>query len=608
MTTRPTATGPWAAAPVALTLALFAGCTQSPFRPDAERDLRRSVVETARRELADAQRRPEPVLTQTEDGVARLGIEPGILAELETMAGPGANARTPLLLGPDLMGQPQRSMPVSLKHAMRSAAERNLEVQFARLSPAIAETQVVAAEAAFDATLFATANWNNTDTPRVSTGFGGSATSNRADQLQALAGQLGIRRTLISGGRLTVQHDYSYTDNSTPGLTSDPNPAHQVALTLQWDQPLLKGAGSDATLAEVRLARNAERNQVQALKRQLLKTLGDTERTYWQLVQAHRDVLILRRLLERGELVRGQLEQRRPIDANEAQISDAVARIESRKADLQRAQTQLKLVSDRLRTLINDPTLPVGSDIVLIPADDAVEAPIRFSLLECLSTAIRQRPEVQQAILSIDDTSIRRLAADNARLPDLNVRLQARFGELGDNAAGAYSTLPDTDFVDFVVGLAFEMPIGNRKAEADYHRRVLERMQAAISYRNTVQQITGEVKDALHRVILNYRQINQSRTSRVAAANSLFVLLVEKERSQGYTIERLNVEFSQQERLAQVEREEMQAMTEYNAALSDLFVAMGTALERNGIEFIVPNRDDVSFERTRIDFRGLDRE
>lgn len=606
MTTRPTATGPRAAAWCALTLALIAGCTQSPFSVNAERDMRRSVIESARRELADAQRRPDPIVVEQVGAGDPLGIDPENLPELNAMAGPQADANTALLLGPDLTGQPQRVQRVSLRHAIRSAARRNLEVQFASLAPAISETQVVAAEAAFDMTVFASVNWNNTDEPTIATGFSGSAVSNRATQSQALSGQIGLRQSTISGGRFTLQHDYSYTDNSTPGLTADPNPAQQVALTLQWDQPLLKGFGSEVTLAEVRLARNAERTQVQALKRQLLKTLGDTERTYWQLVQSYHEVLIFRRLLDRGELVRGQLEQRRPIDASQVQIADANARIEARRASLQRAETQLKLTSDKLKTLINDPATPVGSDVVMAPSDPAIEAPVKFSLVQSLASAIQNRPEVQQAILSIDDTSIRKLVADNARLPDLNLRLQAKFSELDNNSITAYSAMPDTDFVDFAVGLVFEVPVGNRKAEADFLRRRFERMQAGISYRNTIQQVAGEVVDALHRVVLNYRLISQSRQSRLAASDSLRVLILEKERgTQGYTIERLNVEFGQQERLAQAERDEAQSLTEYNAAISDLFVAMGTALERSGIEFIVPTRDDVRFERTPIDFSGL---
>ena len=136
------------------------------------------------------------------------------------------------------------------------------------------------------------------------------------------------------------------------------------------------------------------------------------------------------------------------------------------------------------------------------------------------------------------------------------------------------------------------MPIGNRRAEAELRRRRLERMQSVLSYRNTVQEVVTEVKSALDRILLNYRLIAQTRDARLAASESLRVLVVEKDIA-GYTVERLDVELNREESLAQAEREEVQALIEYNTAIADLFQAMGTSLERNGVRFVVPTSDDV---------------
>jgi outer membrane protein len=138
------------------------------------------------------------------------------------------------------------------------------------------------------------------------------------------------------------------------------------------------------------------------------------------------------------------------------------------------------------------------------------------------------------------------------------------------------------------VGLSLEQPIGNRAAEAGMRQRRLERMQSVISYRNTLQQVVSDTKEALHRVALNYPLIEQTRTSRLAAAEVLRVAEVEKQQGFGYTVERLNIELNNQESLAAAEQSEIEAITDYNIALADLFLAMGTTLERNNIEFVVP--------------------
>lgn len=576
----------------AAALAALSGCRTSPFERESEQILRRSVVDAAEREIREAKTQPQPVVTQREDSVARLAIRPEFMTEVEKMAGLGSYDWNSLALGNNLLGQPAQSVTMSLERVMRTAVENNIAVQFARLGPAVSEAQVQAAEAAFDWTFFATAGWNNTNSPQVASAFSGSSSPVNSTNVETLNNALGLRRTLIGGGRFTAQLDTSYTDNNTPGQANTPNPAAQAAFTLQWDQPLLRGAGSEVTQAEIRVARNAERNAVQTLRRDLIRILTDTEKTYWDLVRAVYDVMILQRLLDRGIEVQQQLEQRVILDANQAQYTRAQARVEGRRADLQRARTQVHVLSNRLKQLINDPQLPVGSELVVMPADRPVDQPVKFSLLESLRQAVAYRPEVQQSIIAIDDASIRQMVARNARLPDLSLRLQTRWSSLNNDLNESYNDLFEGTFIDYLAGLNFEQPIGNRKAEADYRRRRLERMQTVHAYRNSVQGAVVDVKTALLRLNLNYPLIAQTRASRLAAANSLRVLQVEKDFRQGYSVERLDLELNSQETLASAERDEMQAMIEYNQSIADLFQAMGTTLERNNVKVVVPSTDE----------------
>jgi outer membrane protein TolC len=566
-----------------LALWLLAGCapSRSPFAQEAERELRRAAIDSTRRELEDARLFPKPVVTTRDDVGTELTIKPEVMPELQQMAGMKSYEGIIADLGKDLYGRPVRSVKVSLEQLIRSAVENNVAVQFARLGPAISEAQVVAAEAAFDWTLFSNANWSNQDAPRVGTSFSGSSFSPGVDRFESLTNTTGLRRVLVGGGRLTVQQDLSYNDNSTRGQQNNPNPAQQASFTAQWDQPLLKGAGADVTQAEIRIQRNAERASVQTLRRDLIRVVSDVEKTYWELLQSYADLLILERLKERGEKTRDQLRTRAKLDANQAQIADAVSRVERRKVDVMRAQTRIRLLSDRLKALANDPALPVGSEIQLIPADRPIDAPIRFSLLDSLRQAIQNRPEVQQAVIAIDDSSIRQVVARNQRLPDLNLRLQTRWASLDDN------------FVDYLIGGSFEMPIGNRRAEAEYRRRRLERMQTVLAYKNSVQTVITETKAALDRTLDSYKQIAQTADARLAASEVLRVLLLEKQFDQGISVERLDLELNRQESLAQAEREEVQSHVEYNANLADLFAAMGTLLERNRIEMVVPTSSDV---------------
>ena len=96
-------------------------------------------------------------------------------------------------------------------------------------------------------------------------------------------------------------------------------------------------------LAQVRLNQNTERDAIAALKRDLIRTITDTETAYWRLARARYDLLILQRLYDRGVQVRDELVSRSEIvrDVSAAQVADAQARVERRRADVLRAQPAL---------------------------------------------------------------------------------------------------------------------------------------------------------------------------------------------------------------------------------------------------------------------------
>ncbi|MCC7388746.1 MAG: TolC family protein [Phycisphaerales bacterium] len=577
---------------------VLTGCSSSPLADHRERDLRRTVVESIRTELDDAQLRPgsREISRQPE----ALPIDPKFYPELEAMAGPSSRDFGAVDYGPDLMGVEARPVGISLERAIRSAVANNLEVQFARLAPAISEADVVAAEAAFDWTLFSNLNWNNLDQVSPSSSFGSNAGLN---QRQSVQGQTGVRRQLESGGQFAVQQELIYTDFETRGQTFTPDPATQATLSFQFDQPLLRGFGSDVALAQVRVNRNVERDAVARLRVQLLQTVNQTEATYWELVRAQHDLAILQKLLERGLKTRDQLQTRLDagLDVPPSQLADAVARVERRKSDVRQARDAVRDAGDRIKVLMNDPDFPVGSEVMLLPLDQGVDEPMAFSLVDALTTAVTRRPEVDQAIVSMDNTSIRETVAANQRLPQLNLQVQTRFQGM-DDALGAVSSEFDGNFVDYVVGLAFEQAIGNRGPEAEYTRRRLEREQAVISYRNTVQQIVRDVKASLRAVTSNYEIVAQRRQARIAAAESLRTLEVENEKIRDRSSERLELEFNRQEALANAERTEMQAISEFNSSVAQLYAAMGTALERNNITLVAPTAGEALRRRHSADW------
>ena len=520
---------------------------------------------------------------------------------------PDASSPIAHLIGEDLLGQETTLVGLSLEQSIQSSVGNNLSIEVARFSPAIAQAALTEAEAQFDWLFFAEGQYQDSSIPQAGQGFGGSNGVIRNDS-QTATGSVGVQRQFNTGGTLEFRNDIGYNnvDSSFFGTSPNPNPAHNADFVIGLTQPLMRGFGRDANMAQINLTRNAERTSVSSLKSTLIETAAETERAYWDLVQAYKVLIVRAKLVDRGIEVRDDIKARRVQDARQAQVADAVARVERRRADLLVARTNLRLASDRLKALINDPNLPVGSETLIVPSEDALAEPISFSLLDAISAGVQERPEMEQALLAIDDATIREQLAKNQRMPRLDLTAQARLLGFDDSFGDAYQNAGETRFIDdWLIGARFEQPIGNRAGEAAYRSSRLARMQSVVAYRQTAQQIVLQIKNALNAVTTNGALIEQSTLSRVAQGEALRSLIVEKELTNaGYSVERLNLELNQQETLANAEIAEASALTEYNKAIVDLHAAMGTILQRNRIDFIVPDANQLAPGESALEYEA----
>ncbi|NBO46978.1 MAG: TolC family protein, partial [Actinobacteria bacterium] len=321
------------------------------------------------------------------------------------------------------------------------------------------------------------------------------------------------------------------------------NPAWINALQVGLTQPLLRGFGTDVNMAQIRLARNNDRRSVQQLRASLLQLCRDVELGYWQLVLARQRVVTAQWLVRVGVEVREVLAKRRAFDTTQAQYADAVAKVEDRKSQLIRAQRDVTASVDRLKVLLNDPTLAVGDETMVVPADFMVDQPLKYSLRDAIATASEQSPAVTQALLGVDDAGIRQVVADNGRLPSLNLNAQMQFNGLESGFGSAWQEATEGGFMNYLVGLNFAQPIGNRAGEANYRRARLQRSQAVLVYRSAVQNAVFQVKDALRSIDAQYRLIEQTRAYRLAQAENLRALLVDEQTIATLTPEFLALKF-----------------------------------------------------------------
>lgn len=502
--------------------------------------------------------------------------------ELNEISGAQAYVGSDVDPGTDLAGsRSPEFVRLSIEEAIAQAVAANLDLEVARLSPKIGAQQVTQAAAAFDAVAFATADWQKLDTPQPAGTIPGLSSDVQSENFTLATG---VRKLTTTGGTVQAQVSGSF-DERVPSFFAIAN-YNTAAIEISGNQPLLRNFGSDVNTAQITLAKNAEAD-AQALLRQTMNDLvRNVEQGYWNLYLAQRQVLIQQRLLDRTIVERDRLVERADFDVSPVRITEANSRVELRRADLIRVRAQVRTASDQLKRLINSSEIPLADETLVLPTDSPIDSPVSFSLLDAITTALERRPELARSLLTISDAAVRQRVADNATLPLLDLTAAIAVNGLDeDKVADAFGNVLDIDFVDYVLGLDFEQPLGNRSAKALLQQRKLERQQSVIAYRRDAQDVVLEVKNALRDVLTSYELVGATRAARWAAADSLRSINVQEDVGVALTDEfLLDLKLNAQERLADAEFQEAQALANYMTAIAEFYRAQGVLIEQYGIE------------------------
>ncbi len=558
--------------------ALAAGACSSPTSLQMEGELRDRLLGVGREYTAAVENAPVIAVSRAPSAV-EADLTPQRQAELDKLSGPESYGPEHFDLGPDLTGQTHSpTVQMSLRTVIHKTLQNNLNLRIARMVPSIDDQQITQAEAVFDAVFFANVDYQKLDTPRFASvgaiGFLGNDLRSTNTSVQA-----GVRKLLATGAQVSAQYTLNY-QHSTPSSFAVKS-IYTPSVMLTIEQPLLRNFGSDVNRAQIELARSTKRQDLEDLRNQLLQACLTAERAYWDLVFARQQLQIRVRLLERTIRDREHIKQREIIDATPQAITQANSTVESRRADVIRARQAVRQASDNLKRLMNDEDLPLSGETLIAPLDVPVDAPVQLSLLDGVTNALQHRPELRSALLQIDDASLRQRVADNQRLPLLNLSASVRANGLDQDPA----FIGDLNYIDYIIGAQFEAPLGNRAAEAVYEQRRIERRAAVINYRNQAQQAVLEVKNAMREVFTTYELIGAERSARRAAAENVRALEAQETAGAAMTPDFLDLKLRRQEALATAELREAQAIADYNVAIANYYLAMGTLLERNQVEF-----------------------
>lgn len=393
-----------------------------------------------------------------------------------------------------LADAPQTVCQADLEQLIWQSMQYSPRVQSILIVPKIQRTEEQIASGSFDPTRYAQTNYHNTSDP-----VGNTLTTGGPSRLneEFWENSAGIRDRNILGGKSDLSQAFNARDNNS--LFFKPNNQADTKMSLNYTQPLLRGAGSFYNTSSIRLAGIKTRATIATANRELQDHAMNIITAYWELT-LHR-YLLLQAMNGQVRLqgIKAKLMDREGIDLLPSHLSRANAAIAGQQGQIEIAKANIKAREATLRQLVNSPELESGScrEIIplTLPTDELPKVPIEDEL----SSAIMYRGDIQAIQQSIESATVQQRLAVNELRPTLDLIASSYIrGLRGENDFNrAFASQFDTGRPSFSSGLEFQNPVGNRAAKANLQGRALEVAKLMNDYSNALLNARKEIESAV---------------------------------------------------------------------------------------------------------------
>ena len=488
--------------------------------------------------------------------------------------------------------QPQTPV-LTLQEALVRGIENNLDIKVSQSDVFIAKQGVELNKAPFDPYVDAAAYSSKDQTPTYASSYSIDTADSEKSAFSA-----GVGDKTAFGLRTRLSVATSRTSNNT--TTSDLDPEFRSALILDITQPLLKDFGISINTSDLKVAKNQHKQAELMYTAKLNDLVRAIEKTYYELARA---IQSLQFRIESRELALTLLQgNQKKFDSGVVPISEvqsAETIVASRDEQILYALQQAEVISDQLKDLLN-----IRNDDPLYDKLIRTEAINRsnesFPDLEmAVANALKNRPELAQMQLEIENKDIKLLYYKNQKLPRVDLvgtlgvnglsgesRAPAAYplltdpsvydGEYGDS----WSSMTDADGYSWKVGLNFMYPLGNRYAKALFRMTEEGRKQAVYRYKRIEGRFETDVKSAMINVERSLERVEVADRFESLAAVSLEQEMKKLGEGLSDTFRIVNYQAS----LIEAKVRKATAMADFNKGLSDLYYSMGTLLDQHNMK------------------------
>ncbi|MEN6493220.1 MAG: TolC family protein [Thermoguttaceae bacterium] len=448
--------------------------------------------------------------------------------------------------------------------------------------PAIQNTQIDQSRATFDPRLESRNTFSQVDQPfGVVTPGTPPQYGIQGNPIDGFSSSTGVSKSFATGGSMGVNVN---ADQSRRHLGAELplNPQVGNDVTLYLNQPLLKGAGSEANLAPILVARlNTERSFFQ-LKDSVQDLVLSVIQTYWNLSYAQLDVWARRQQVEQGREAVDRAEGRLLTGlGNEGDVAQARVSYENFRAMLVSSEANLLNQEAVLRNVLG---LSLSDqrriELSTAPITNCLETPWD----SILRLAEEYRPDLIELKLILEADQQQMAMARNQALPQADVGLLYRWNGLeGTTPDGQRLSTRGGEYADWEAGVTFSVPLGLRKERAVIRERELLIMRDRANLQQALHGTSHELGASFRNVAQYYQQYAAYRRMREAARLNL------EQQMADFMAHRRTLYLTVLQALTDwgnAVTSEYQALIQYNTELARLERQTGTILETHGVRFV----------------------
>jgi outer membrane protein TolC len=472
--------------------------------------------------------------------------------------------------------KPAQDKRLSLRDAIQTALENNLQVTIAQQTREKAKGNVTLNEGAFDWNLAASLQSSRQDSASsgINQNSGQLVPSTSTNYGRSFDLQLG--KKFAWGGNLSFDYapSYSYSRTTYGNLNYGTPLPYTGSLGITYTQSLLKGLGTEASTVDLIVARKSSQKADYTFQQSIIGLVASTEGLYWDMVYAQRDLENKRVSLELAQrqlkenTIRVEVGTMAPIEvtAAEAQVAKAEQDIISAEASLQNARDAL------MRALYPNGDRPAGLELT----DGPTLGHILLNEDGAVKMALERRVELKAARLDLESSQVQERATRNRMLPQLDAFVS--YNGKTDSRSGwgtVNSDLTESKFPGYTVGMKFAIPIQNRAAKGSLSMARATTRTSELSLRDQELGVALEVRKALRNVEAAEKGVKAAEKSRFYQEKNL-----EAERKKFENGMSTNfVVLQTMTNLDQAKSSELNAQIAYAKAVTALEVAVGNLME-----------------------------